>query len=146
MPKRRYDVVVVLESMWDWRSMTSQFGYTEAPAYFRINPHNHSGKRLHFLLQGFDFVVTNACRELVGGPNEHGTPDPKWLADNLNSVEFNKLLVCGRVAWNTYIASGYSLQCRQAKQTVVKIKHPAARDWTKEEMDRWQQTLAKLFR
>jgi hypothetical protein len=30
-------VVAVLESMWDWRQMTSGAGYKEAPRSFRIN-------------------------------------------------------------------------------------------------------------
>ena len=30
-------VAAVLETMWDWRGMTSEAGYQEAPRWFRIN-------------------------------------------------------------------------------------------------------------
>lgn len=133
---------MVLESMWDWRAMTSGAGYAEAPAFFYIDPDNHSGKRLHYLLEGKHFIVTNACRELVASPSHHGTPNPQWLGHNLSSIDFKGLLVCGNVAWRTYRDCGFTLRpsCR-----VVKMKHPAARTWTNVEVERWKKILAKMF-
>jgi hypothetical protein len=93
-------IVAVLESMWDWRQMTSGAGYAEAPRSFRINPKNYSGKRLYRIVGAdADLHVTNACRELVGSASEHGKPDPAWLRENLDLLApFDVLLVCGKVA------------------------------------------------
>ncbi|KKL93991.1 hypothetical protein LCGC14_1869190 [marine sediment metagenome] len=94
-------VVAILETMWDWRGQTSGAGYGEAPRYFRINPQNHSGRRLYKLI-GPDakMLVTNACRELGKSAKDHGKPDPDWLRDNLQRLDnkmggFDTLLVCG---------------------------------------------------
>jgi hypothetical protein len=88
-------IVAVLESMWDWRQMTSGAGYKEAPRSFRINPDNYSGKRLYRIVgRDADLHVTNACRELCGSANHHGTPDPDWLRENLELLApFDVLLV-----------------------------------------------------
>ena len=136
--KDEINVVAILETMWDWRSQTSGAGYTEAPRFFRINPQNFSGRRLYNLI-GPDakLLVTNACRELVSGPNHHGKPDPKWLAENLtliesglpNSAPIDVLLVCGKVAQRTYRECGYQSQTAR----IIEIPHPAARAvWTRQ--------------
>lgn len=119
-------IVAILESMWDWRQMTSGAGYKEAPRYFRINPQNFSGKRLYRIVgPSANLFVTNSCRELCGSANHHGTPDAKWLAENLNILSpFDVLLVCGKIAQATYAASGYVWERR------LEIPHPAARMWT----------------
>jgi hypothetical protein len=119
-------IVAVLESMWDWRQMTSGAGYKEAPRHFRINPENYSGKRLYRIVgDGADLHVTNACRELCGSANHHGTPDPAWLRENLDILApFEVLMVCGRVAQATYARSGHEFA------RVIEIPHPAARMWT----------------
>jgi hypothetical protein len=120
-------MVAVLDSMWDWRQMTSGAGYAEAPRSFRINPDNFSGKRLYRIC-GPDatLLVTNACRELCSSANHHGTPDPAWLHENLKLLEpFDVLLICGRVARATYARCGYVASAR-----VFEMMHPAARTWT----------------
>lgn len=126
-------VVAILETMWDWRGMTSGAGYQEAPRYFRINPENHSGRRLYKLC-GSDaqLLVTNACRELATIANGHGKPDPVWLKENLTLIEHGPrgasievLLVCGKVAQQCFRDSGYEFKGR-----VVEMPHPAARMWT----------------
>lgn len=119
-------IVAVLESMWDWRQMTSGAGYREAPRYFRINPENYSGKRLYRIVGSTaDLFVTNACRELCGSANHHGTPDPQWLRENLEILApFDVLLVCGRVAQAAYARSGHEFAGK------IEIPHPAARMWT----------------
>lgn len=124
-------IVAVLESMWDWRQRTSRAGYEEAPRSFRISPENFSGKRLYKIVGGeVDLVVTNSCRKLCGSADDHGTPDPDWLRENLERLEpFDVLLVCGRVAQETYRRSG----CEYPR--VIEIPHPAARNWTNVHLD-----------
>lgn len=124
-------IVAILESMWDWRQMTSGAGYREAPRSFRINPENFSGKRLYRIVgRDADLIVTNSCRELVASANHHGTPDPAWLHENLTLLEpFGVLLVCGKVAQKTFTDSGYVFDRR------LEIMHPAARTWTNAAID-----------
>lgn len=113
--------VVVLEVMWgEPRGV--------APGFFHINPKNASGRRLYQLLGPHNFLVTNACRECVANARLKGTPDPERLATNLQRLTYDLLLVCGKVAQATFDRCGYRPECK-----VLKIKHPAARDWTKEE-------------
>lgn len=121
-------VIAVLESMWDWRQMTSKAGYGQAPRAFKINPENYSGKRLYRIV-GTEarLLVTNACRELVQSARHHGTPDPEWLRGNLEYLApFDALLVCGRVAQATYSRSGFEFD----RLKLIEIPHPAARMWT----------------
>lgn len=126
-------VVAILDTMWDWRSQTSEAGYKDAPRYFRINPRNVSGRRLYKLI-GPDaaLLVTDACRELVSSSKEHGTPDPNWLCENLTTLKnlgrMDVLLVCGQVAQATYARCGFDDEGIR----VLKILHPAARTWTKD--------------
>lgn len=121
--------------MWDWRQQTSGAGYREAPRYFRINPRNHSGRRLYSLIgPGARLLVTESCRELVSAANRHGTPDPEWLRENLQLLDdppFDLLLVCGKVAQATFTRCDYTP--RQAP--VMEIPHPAARTWTRQQID-----------
>ena len=125
-------VVAILETMWDWRAMTSGAGYRQAPRYFRINPQNYSGRRLYKLI-GPDakLLVTEACRELATAANKHGMPDPAWLCENLQLLDHrcDILLVCGKIAQRTYASCGYV----PGKARVIEIPHPAARVyWTKQ--------------
>ena len=133
-------VIAVLESMWDWRGMTSGAGYREAPAFFSINPENFSGKRLYRIVgANATLLVTNACRELVESANHHGTPDPAWLAQNLQSEEpFDLLLVCGKVAKATYEKSGVHYW-----EKVIEMPHPAARNWTNAALDAMHARIQK---
>lgn len=138
------DAVVVLETMWDWRSMTSEAGYREAPDFFYINPENHSGRRLHKLFGSYRFVVCNACSQLVGGPSEHGTPNPERLArilQKLTRLDYRLLLLCGKVAQQTFSRCGY----RPSPCTILGMKHPAARTWTKDEIEQWQKKIQKVL-
>jgi hypothetical protein len=126
--------IAVLDSMWDWRRMTSGAGYVEAPRSFRINPDNFSGRRLYRICgPGAALLVTNACRELCSSANHHGTPDPAWLHENLKLLEpFDVLLVCGKVAQATYARSGYT---PSSAARVFQMMHPAARTWTNAMLD-----------
>lgn len=114
--------------------MTSGAGYTEAPRYFRINPQNYSGRRLYRLVGSNHLIVTNACRELVSGPEKHGKPDSVWLQENLRIIDkfgpIDVLLICGKVAQRTYA------QCRFIAPLEIEMPHPAARAvWTKERIE-----------
>ncbi len=143
-------VVAILETMWDWRGMTSGAGYREAPRYFRISPENYSGKRLYKLCgPNARLLVTNACRELVSGPEKHGKGDTLWLSENLMILDgvggtlpgggivpdsewrIDALLVCGRVAKETYRKCGYVPKAAR----IFEFPHPAARMfWTSEKI------------
>ena len=112
--------LAVLDSMWG--------NPGKAPGLFRINPKNRTGSRLYYLLGHRDLWVTNACREQVGSADEHGRPDPEWLAENLRLITFDLLLVCGKVAQQTYAKCGFTHTARE-----LWFPHPAARgSWTKE--------------
>lgn len=124
---KRKHVVAILDTMWG--------GLEEAPPWFKINPNNHSGRRLYKIVGPDTFLlVTNACRECADNANGHGTPDPEWLAENLMKMNalrpIDVLLVCGKVAQGTYMRvfakHGPLFQTR-----VIEMPHPAARSWTK---------------
>lgn len=119
-------VVAVLDSMWDGRP-----GQRQAPRSFRINPLNHSGKRLYRIVgQAADLEVTNACREVGETADHHGTPDPAWLRENLERLApFDVLLVCGKVAQAAYERSGHEFE------GTIRMPHPAARNWTHAALD-----------
>lgn len=133
-------IIAVLESMWDWRQMTSGAGYKEAPRAFQINPKNYSGKRLHRIVGASGrLLVTNACRELVASAAHHGKPDPMWLRGNLEYLEpFDVLLVCGKIAQATYART-----CYRFPKTLL-IPHPAARMWTNEMIEETARQVREL--
>lgn len=110
-------VVAVLEVAWGGRT-----GH-----WFKINPYNYSGSRLYEMLGHEDLLVTNACPQIVRRPDERGTPDPRYLNDNLQKMlPFSLLLVCGDVAKKTLA------QCRnQITVRTLFMPHPANRSWTK---------------
>ncbi len=121
--------VVVLETMWG--------GHGNAPGMYRINPHNFTGRRLYWLLGHEDFWCTNVCREYMQLPTQHGTPDPAWLVHNLKRIDYDLLLVCGKVAQRCYLECGYRSLSR-----VIHIPHPASRsDWTKEFLKHCQKQI-----
>ena len=123
------NIVALLESMWGWRGYSSE---GDVIRYFRINPDNFSGKRLYRIVGNHNLLVTNSCRECQRSANEHGKPDPDWVADNLKflaSQKMDLLLVCGKVAKETYEASGFQFP------RVIFMDHPAARRWTNAALD-----------
>ena len=125
------NIVALLESMWSWG------GYTEKGdviRYFRINPDNLSGKRLYRIVGDHNLLVTNSCRECQATANDHGKPDPQWVAENLRFLEsqgMDLLLVCGRVAQRTFGLSGGTTH----RVPVIFLDHPAARRWTNKALD-----------
>jgi hypothetical protein len=123
--------LVVLETMWGGNG-------GRAPRFFRINPNNFSGRRLYKLLGHDDFYVTNACPQYVENANRHGTPNPEWLATSLQRLTYDLLLLCGRIAQETYDQCGYTPKC-----VILRMPHPAARMWTKQMLQEWQERLKK---
>lgn len=130
-------IVALLDSMWGWG------GYNEAgedaPCYFRINPDNFSGRRLYRMCGDHNLLVTNSCRVVQAHANAHGQPDPAWVRKNLEFLTgqgMDLLLVCGRVAQETYKHSGFEFP------RVIQIDHPAARRWTNARLDEVQRQIA----
>lgn len=123
-------IVALLESMWSWGGYNE--AGEEAPRFFRINPDNFSGRRLYRLCGEATLIVTNSCRVVQKSANHHGTPDPQWVKENITkAIEdgCNLILVCGRVAKETFAASGVQFE------HVIHMDHPAARRWTNEKLD-----------
>ena len=114
-------VVALLESMWGGKQ-------GQAPRAFRINPLNNSGRRLYRLVgSDVDLWVTNCCPEMQCSASHHGKPDPEWVFANLCRLQpFALMLVCGKVARQTYLATGLVLHTAQ----VIFMAHPAARNWS----------------
>lgn len=112
-------IVVILEVMW---------GMPGDPPrkWFRINPINHSGKRLINIIGHKNFFVTNACPDVVYSASGRGKPDKDWLRANLAALKPDLLLVCGTVAQSTFVRS-----MAPTAKNVIHLPHPAARMWTK---------------
>jgi hypothetical protein len=123
------NVIALLESMWGWGGYND--AGEEAPRFFRINPDNFSGRRLYRMVgPSVNLLVTNSCRIVQPSAKNHGTPDPAWVAANLKSAEpFDLLLVCGKVAQETYDAAGLQYL------NVIRMDHPAARRWSNAKLD-----------
>lgn len=143
-------IVAILDTMYDWRGQTSGAGLRQAPRYFRINPNNHTGRRLYDLIgPGNSLIVTDACKELVTKPTDHGTPDPKWLMENLTMLRsmrsIDVLLVCGKVAQKTWIEVKATPSIRtwyDPRMKEIIITHPAARTvWTREYINEVKQRI-----
>lgn len=149
------NVVALLDSMWGWGGFNE--AGEDAPRYFRINPDNHSGRRLYRLVGDSNLLVTNCCRVVQRDAKSHGTPDPEWVRENLGVLavdRMNLLLVCGKVARETYetlasIPSGATDgQSYISGVGIVKfymIDHPAARRWSIEKLNQTQQHIERLL-
>lgn len=130
-------IVAVLETMWGDR-------VGRAPRYFKINPYNLSGKRLYRFVGPENvsrLVVTNCCRELVTSVKQHGKPDAHWLDENLERLNPSVVLICGRVAQETFDETGRQYAgCHK----VIYLPHPAARTWTKKSLRETARKVSKL--
>jgi hypothetical protein len=131
-------IVALLESMWGWGGFTET---GDVIRYFRINADNFSGRRLYRICGDHQLLVTNSCRECQTTANDHGKPDPAWVADNLTflaSEKMDLLLVCGRVAKQTYERSGFEFP------RVLFMDHPAARRWTNQALDDMRDKVERI--
>lgn len=132
-------IVAILDTMWG-----GSFRIGRAPRYFKINPKNKSGNRLYKFVgpENHDrLVVVNACQELVSCATQHGKPNPEWLAENLRRLSPAVILVCGKVAQKTYLASKY-----EAKGPIFYLNHPAARTWTKKQLRATERRVQKTLK
>jgi hypothetical protein len=118
-------IVVVLSVQWGYPG-------DKVSRWFYINPANHSGRRLWRLIGHSNFIVTNACSEMVYRASDQGTPDPKWLRRNLKALCPDIVLVCGAVANTTFKDDMVRKDTR-----VFRLPHPAARNWTKKLIQSW---------
>jgi hypothetical protein len=132
-----YFTIAVLDTMWGDKP-------GHAPSFFRINPKNHSGRRLYSLIgTNSRLLVTDACRELVTKASHHGTPDPIWLRTNLLYLEaickqIDVILVCGKVAQKTFQECKFTPK----SASIIEIPHPAARViWTREYIETVKQQI-----
>lgn len=135
--KRHIPCIVVLDTMW------GEGG--EAPPFFHINPHTHSGKRLYQLLGDQRFLVTNCCCVQTNHATKHGIPDPAWLFENLQHYTCDKLLICGKVAQETFWSLCFdsrSLILGKRPTKLFQLPHPASRNWTKAKITEWKERLA----
>jgi uncharacterized DUF497 family protein len=112
-------IVAVLESMWDWRADDERRRLQGSAA---LLPHQPGQLQRQAAVPDRrprrDLFVTNACRELCGSANHHGTPDPEWLRENLELLApFDVLLVCGKVAQATYAQSGLEFERKSKSRT-----------------------------
>lgn len=131
--------LVILDTMWGTGG--------RAPRWFHINPQNHSGRRLYALTGARygELYVTNACPQQTTHATRHGRPDAGWLAVSLRLIPGNAhrapLLVCGAVAQRAY----ERILARTGHVgPVYYMKHPAARTWTRKELDRVRQEITAL--
>lgn len=125
-------IVVVLAVQWGYPG-------DKVSRWFRINPFNHSGQRLYRLIGHFDFLVTNACPDIVYRADQQGTPDPRWLRRNLRALRPQVVLVCGAVAQATF-----ERDMVPASTKVFKLPHPAARTWTKALITGWSRRIQRV--
>lgn len=132
----KQNIVAVLDTMW---------GDTagRAPRFFTINPRNHSGRRLYKLV-GPDvrLLVTNACPQQVTNAQHHSKPDAVWLAQNIAYARKHYspalILVCGKVAKQTFEAAGINSQT-----PVMYMPHPAARSWSRGRLASFQAAIQR---
>lgn len=123
-------IVVVLAVQWGYPG-------DKVARWFKINPYNHSGRRLIDLIGHDDFTVTNACSQIVYRATDQGVPDRDWLRRNLKALRPQIVLVCGKVAQQTFEDD----MAPRAK--VLYMQHPAARMWTRAMLRSMRNTLRK---
>lgn len=131
-------VIAVLEVMWD-----PTHAGRKAPFKFRINPRNFTGKRLYSWLNEDDELwVTNACSRIVSNAQGRAEADPETLALNLGRCtlhgKIDLLLVCGKIAESAFKET-CTLNCAER---VIVLPHPAARVWSKRQLDLVKQLIA----
>lgn len=125
-------IVAVLAVQWG-------FPGDRVSRYFRINPYNHSGKRLIRIIGHRQFIVTNACSDIAYSAAQQGTPDPEWLRANLATLAPDVVLVCGSVAQATFKRNMVPKGCK-----VLKMMHPAARTWSARDIEQARKRVHRV--
>ncbi len=124
-------VVVVLAVQWGYRG-------DRVARWFAPNPYNHSGGRLIKLIGHGNFLMTNACSDIVYTASQQGTPDACWLRCNLKVLRPAVVLVCGKVACATFKRGMVGKATK-----VFRLPHPAARTWSKATLARWAKRIQR---
>lgn len=140
-------VCALLESMWGWRGYNT--AGEEAPRFFRINPDNHSGKRLYRICGDVNLIVTNSCRTVQKSASHHGMPDPAYVLGNFRRAQLdgcNLFLICGKVAQATFEAAFPSRSERALFFPHVYMDHPAARRWSNATIDAMTEQVREALR
>lgn len=147
------NIVALLDSMWGWRGYSAE---GDVVRYFRINPDNHSGRRLYRICGDHNLLVTNSCRECQATANHHGKPDPAWVESNLSFLKnqgMDLLLVCGTVAKETFRKTSFAPYHLSVDGSMVEVRpiqfleidHPAARRWSNVKLDLMRDTISNLL-
>lgn len=137
-------VCALLESMWGWGGYNT--AGEEAPRFFRINPDNHSGKRLYRICGDVNLIVTNSCRTVQLSASHHGTPDPAYVRENFKRAQLDGcdlFLICGKVAQATFEASFQPYNRLQFNH--IYMDHPAARRWSNATIDAMKLQVRELL-
>lgn len=132
-------IIAILDTMWGWGGIDME----RAPAFFQINPLNHSGRRLYQIVgTRHRLLVTNCCKEYVSHSGQHGKPDAEWLRSNLaQAPDVDLILVCGSVAKKTF-----KPEFASPKAKVLYMDHPAARRWTKDRVEGTKAHIQRLLK
>jgi hypothetical protein len=119
-------ILVVLQNMYDYSNMERK-----APLLFRINPLNHSGKKLNKLIEDL-FWVTNSSSILSGtGARSKTGIDKEYLQRALNYYQYDIIIVGGNQAKKAFNLCDY-----KGKANILFMPHPATRDMTNEFFDK----------
>jgi hypothetical protein len=112
-------ILVILQNMYSGSGRD-----TKAPLLFKINPYNHSGKRLYKLIED-DFWVTNSSSILSGGgAKSYSGIDVKFLQRAIDKFDWDLIIICGNQAKKAFFMCEYLKEAR-----LLFIPHPAARDF-----------------
>lgn len=114
----------------------------KAPLLFRINPRNHSGKKLHRICEGHQFVVTNASSEIGSHASDHRNPDREFLRKAIHSHPWNLIIACGNVAQPEFLEirnesvgkTDFAHELLQRTPYIL-MPHPASRSLTNQLLD-----------
>ncbi len=132
--------LAVLQNMWGPER--------RAPLAFRINPRNHSGRRLYRLTEGHNLWVTNSSSVCAPAAHIKCAPDDRFLLKALARRKWEVVLVCGKQAQEAFkrvinmdfldvdTNEDLSKIIYDYKPFIVFMPHPAARSLTNKLMDR----------
>lgn len=133
-------VLVVLQNMWGWGG----YGSSRAPLVFRINPDNFSGRRLYNMLGDRSFYVTNSSSGCARTAPERLKPDPDFLRKAVALRPWKLYVVCGVQATETFkLVDRQAPELELARAQVVFMRHPAARTWTRGQLEAARRYLAE---
>jgi len=116
-------ILAILQNMWDPAR-------TEAPNVFRINPRNHTGKKLYFICGQHELWVTNSSSKCAPCAKVRLPPDLLFLRRAILRRDWDCYLVCGNQARDSVhrlLAKDMEVLKQMKIKPVVFMPHPAAR-------------------